>query len=199
MDSVEFIDRVLSRAFRRYGLRLTEGWIDDLIKDQLVPEAIRQGNDVLSAIYSYDHFSYRRALQIAQLRRDGFIHRDAIRIRLFLRGYCAHAREIRSALLTEYVRHSKSLLSEIRSRYVDNFKLVPEKHKDSLAQSLGPIDGRFFAAGLKLDDDTYIELVRRAKQEPIDLQRAPSLEHFLPKSASGELTFSMLATQMIGP
>jgi hypothetical protein len=198
MEKSEFLERVLSWASRRYGLKLTEAWINDLIKDGLVPEGIRQSNDGLSPTYSYDRLSYRRALQIARLRRDGFIRRDAIRIQLFLHGYSLQAREIRSALLKEYDNHSSNLLAQIRSRYIDNSKPIPKKHKQSLAQSLGPIDDRLLAAGFKLSPDAYIEIVRKAKQEPLELQHAPSPEQLLPKITSEGLAFSTFATGMIG-
>jgi hypothetical protein len=198
MDRAEFVERVFSWAARRYGLKLTEAWINDLIKDQLVPEGIRQANYGLSPTYGYDRLSYRRALQIARLRRGGFIRRDAVRIQLFLRGYSMQAQEIRSALLTEYVNHSRSLLAQVRSRYIDNSKPIPKKHKQSLAQSLGPIDDRLFAADFELDPDTYIEMVRKAKQEPLNFQNAGSPQEHLPKLTSDGLAFSNFATDMIG-
>ena len=64
MDRAEFVERVLSWVSRRYDLKLTEAWINDLIKDQLVPEGIRQANKGLSPTYSNDRLCYRRALQI---------------------------------------------------------------------------------------------------------------------------------------
>jgi hypothetical protein len=198
MDMAEFVERVLSWGSRRYDLKLTEAWINDLIKDRLIPEGIRQSNDGLSPTYSYDRLSYRRALQIARLRRDGFIRRDAVRIQLFLRGYSFPAREVRSALLKEYEHHSRNLLAQTRSRYIDNSKPIPKKHRQSVVQSLGPIDGRLSSAGFKLDPDTDIEIVRNAKQAPLDFQRAPPPEQLLPKLTSDGLAFSTFATAMIG-
>ncbi len=193
MDKAEFVGRVLSWARRRYGLELTEAWIDDLIKDRLIPEAIRKGNDGLIPIYSYDCLSYRTALQIARLRRDGFIGRNSIRLQLFVKGYSVQFLSVKRALFREYIHYGKSILSQIRSGYIDNRRSIPDRHKQSLARSLGPIDKRFAIANLKLDSDVYIEMLRKAKQMPIDPRNSPTLTDRLKLSISQELTFSSMA------
>jgi hypothetical protein len=139
--------------------------LHDLIKDALVPSATRQANEGSRPVYGYDFRAYRRALQIARLRRDGFVEKDAIRIQLFVRGY--GERDIRQSLLNQYSKYGKALLAPVRSGYADNSKSIPPGHKSSLVDSLGALDDRLRIAGLDQSDDIYIAALRAAKRPSI--------------------------------
>jgi hypothetical protein len=161
----EFVSRLFARVQDRYGLELDEAWLHDLIKDGLVPGADdREPNVGLRPVYTYGFRSYRRALQIARLRREGFVERDAIRIQLFLRGYGEH--DIRQPLWNQYSKHGRSLLAQIRSGYIDNWKDVPEKHKSSLIRAMGPLDAQLASAGFQLPPDLLINWRVRQSKHP---------------------------------
>lgn len=181
----EFQDRLFARVQQRYRLQLDEGWLHDLIKDALVPRGERSPNEGRRPIYIYGFQSYRRALQIARFRRDGFVERDAIRIQLFLKGY--GERDIRQALWNQYSKFGKNLVAQVRSGYADNRKHVPEGHRVSLKKKMGPLDPRFVAAGFQLQDDKYIKLFRDAKQsdlrEPRQTQPILSIIQELPEES----------------
>jgi hypothetical protein len=192
MTKAEFIQRVRSWAKSRYGLVLKAAWLDDLMKDDLVGTGERQTNHGIRPIYAYGCRSYRRAIQIARLRRDGFVGRDAIRIQLFLRGY-APAREAREALLREYIKSGKHILAQLRSRYVCNYQSIPNKQKARLIKSFGDADSRFISAGFGLGDDDIIRMMRIAIQEPISLDMTAPRERFREAATSGKMTFAGLA------
>jgi len=100
---------------------------------------------------------------MARFRRDHFVVRDAIQILMFLKGY-GNIFDIRHALAKQYSEFVKKVLADVRSGYIGNHRLIPPKHKRSLSQTLGPLDLLFDAAGLRLNSDIYIELLRNATQ-----------------------------------
>ena len=168
----KFAMRLFARVRLCFGLQLDEAWLHDLIKDALVPGAERGPNEGLRPVYTYGFRSYRRALQIARLRRDGFVERDGIRIQLFLKGY--GEQDIRQALWKQYCKYFKTTLAKVRSGYIDNWKPIPDGHKSSLRKTMEPLDPRFTEAGLQLSDDSLISFFRTAKQEFADT--APGID-----------------------
>jgi hypothetical protein len=158
----EFGERVVGYAQKVYAINLSDAWLPDLIKDGLLDGADRQANDRLSPVYRYGSRSYRRALQIARLYSHGITDRAAIRVLLVAKGYADW--DIREDLAALYVKHAKSLLSSVRSGYVDNRRDVPAGHNASLMKAFGPLDNRFDEAGLRLHDNAYIDSLRTAKQ-----------------------------------
>jgi len=195
LKKAEFDERIRAWAARRYGLALPEDWIDDLIREGLIPEALRAENDGLAPLYVYDRISYRLALQIARLRRDGFIRRNAIRVQLFLRGYSVSIRDVRSAVWPEYRNLATHLSAQVRSRYIDNYRDIPDKQKERLGRSLGPLDPRLKDAGYKLEDNVYISMLRDAKQKPVDFDDK-SFDAALRMMSSGDFRYSALANAL---
>jgi hypothetical protein len=177
----------------RYGLQLDERWLHDLIKDALIPSADgREPNDGQRPVYTYGFRSYRRALQIARLRGDGFVERDPIRIQLFLKGY--GERDIRQALWKQYSKYQKSLIAQVRSGYADNWERIPDGHKSSLMKNMGLLDTRFVDPALQLSDDDYIALLRAAKQSTVEPGNMLPVANFQRQLMDQGLNFERLAT-----
>jgi len=160
--------RVAGQAQERYDVSLPEDWFHSLTQDGFMPEPLRTANEGKRPSYRYDFRSYRRALQIVRLRRDGITDADAIRIQLFLRGY--GERDIRNALANAYAKCARGAVARVRSGYVDNQRTIPPGHKVSLAKSLGPLDDRLRSANLGLSTDQVIQAVRIAKSAPATLE-----------------------------
>lgn len=170
----QLIERVNHRARKCYELEVDGTWFDDFVKDGFFPWEARSKNEGQSPTYRYDHRFYRRALQLVRLRRLRIVDRDSLKVQLFIRGYSEPmSGEVKKALHKEYVQWHKKLLHQVRSGYPDNKKTVPEGHKVSLIQQLGPLDKRFNDAGLQLPPDLLIESLRKAKQDPLDSDAPP--------------------------
>jgi hypothetical protein len=75
---------------------------------------------------------YPRDLQIARLMARRVEGRDALAIRLFLRGYGVRPWEVGEAVGREYERLVRRALAEVRSTYTDNARYIADKHKASL-------------------------------------------------------------------
>lgn len=170
MNRKNLIGRMARRASKRYGVIFSEALFDDLIDDGLLQKGERLENKGKHPVYDFDYRCYRRALQIARLRRKGIVSRDAIRVQLFLSDYSEPVWDMREALGREYERAAKNITNQIRSGYADNWKVVPPKHKESFIRQTGVLDPRFEAAGLGLSDDQLIEAFRNAKQKPVTAQ-----------------------------
>ena len=200
MNKAGFITRIQKWAKTRYGVDLTAAQINGLINDGLIPEAVRKGHDGQKPIYDYDFRAYRRALQIARLRKLGINGRDAIRLQLFLRGYGLQVWDVREAVLREYRHFAKSEAMRIRSSYIGNWKDVPSGRKASLMREMGEHDLRLIAVGWKLPDDVYIECVRAAKQKSLEDSRE-SLSSFgsCDKEATLEQMQAMITQIMQDP
>ena len=191
----EFIFRLMRRARERYGQRLDNSWFDDLVKDGLLFEGKRNGNEGLRPIYLYNHQSYRRALQVVRFRRDDIVDRKALRIQLFLRGYSLPVWDVPEALFAEYIRHGRN--NQVRSRYANNWKAIGPKHEESFASQLGPLDDRFSASGFQLSDDIYISAFRAAKQCPINDSFPTLSKHDLLDFCGGKIRFQALAEKLV--
>ena len=159
----ELLRRLDERSRRHYGQPFTEGVLNDLIKDGLLPALKRSGNEGLKPVYQGGASHYRRALQIKRLMSRGMRGRDTLRIQLFLRGYGAEPWEVRDALRREYAKHLRSASAQVRSTYLDNDRRIGSAHKTSLREQMGPLDTRLRAAGLEVTPDTYIQWCRAAR------------------------------------
>jgi hypothetical protein len=111
----DFEKRLFSRVQIRYGLELDRIWLADLIKDGLIPGAVRNGNEGKRPVYRYGWRSYRAGLQMARFRRDHVVDRDAIQILMFLKGY-GNISDLRHALANQYLKVVKSLLAKSQVR-----------------------------------------------------------------------------------
>jgi hypothetical protein len=160
--------RLEDRSRKRYGGPFSEGVLNDLIKDGLLPALERSKNEGLRPVYEAGARHYRRGLQIKRLMSRGVSGRDALRIQLFLRGYGIKPWDVREAVRREYARHLRSVFAQIRSTYLDKTREIGPAHKSSLRKHMGTLDERFEAAGLELSPDAYIRLIREAKS-PINV------------------------------
>jgi hypothetical protein len=82
-------------------------------------------------------------------------------------------------------------LQKVRSGYLDNWKPISDGHKRSLAQTLGPLDPQFDAAGLRLGPEVYIELMRTSRQSPIS-QTLPDCGSIIPSDGTDQIAFPTL-------
>ena len=187
-----FLDRVSRRAAERYGQTVDAGWLADLIDAGLISKAKRSGNDGKKPVYVHDAADYRRALQIVRLRARCVVGRDAVRLILYINQYGMSACCARSALLQEWPKHGKAMLAQVRSGYVDNRRLVPPKHKESLARQFGPLDDRIAGTGFKLDLDMQDSLARDAVQSPMPSGPVDAPTQLLELFASGRLAVRAL-------
>jgi hypothetical protein len=163
LSKAELLRRLDARSRERYGGPFSEGLLNDLIKDGLVPALKRSKNEGLKPQYEASALHYRRALQIKRLISIGMSSRDTQRIQLFLRGYGVKPWDVREALRREYAKHLRTLSTQIRSTYLDNDKNIGERHKVSLRKQMGPLDNRLKASGLEMPTDFYIKIGRSAK------------------------------------
>jgi len=168
MNKTELTNRAKERAEERgYKEGFSTSLLNDLIKDGLVPEGKRTANQGKKPSYNYDRKCYRRLLQVLRLQALGIIRRDALLLQLFLRGYGIKPFFVKDALRKEYRKACNRLNREARSGYLDNNRVLPPKHKESVLRSLGRPDGRLVDAALALQDDSLIHFVREAKQKPL--------------------------------
>jgi hypothetical protein len=155
--------RLEDRSRKRYGGPFSEGVLNDLIKDGLLPALERSKNDGLKPLYIAGASHYRRALQIKRLMSQGISRRDTLRIQLFLRGYGVMPWDVRDALRQEYGKHLRTASAKIRSTYLANNREIGERHKTSLRKQMGPLDNRLKDAGLEMPTDFYFEMARAGK------------------------------------
>lgn len=178
MNREDLTKRATKRAMSRYGEQLSETLFDDLIDDGLIPKGERRGNEGKHPIYEFGRASYRRALQILRFRSKGIIDHDAIRVQLFVKGYSLPVWDVREGLRKEYIAFSKSVLSQIRSRYADNWRSVPPKHEQAFMRQAGSLHSSFEQAGFGLSAAQLIDIVRSAKQKPLGTLRTMPREGF---------------------
>ena len=163
LSKAELLRCLDARSRARYGEPFSEGVLNDLIKDGLVPALERSKNEGLKPLYVASALHYRRALQIKRLMSRGMLRRDTLRIQLFLRGYGVKPWEIRDAVRQEYARHLRSASSKVRSTYPENTRDIGPRHKSSLRKQMGELDNRLKDAGLEMPTDFYIEMIRAGK------------------------------------
>ena len=93
--------------------------------------------------------------------------------------------DIREDLGRRYVHYRRSLLSRVRSEYVTKGGSIPVEHKARLIKNLGPLDPRFREAGLRLNDDEWVELRFEVLNDYLDGEiKIPYLEKRYPFIAS---------------
>jgi hypothetical protein len=165
----ELLDRLDDRSRDHFGGPFSEGLLNDLIKDGLLPALQRSKNEGLKPVYEANASHYRRALQIKRLMWQGVLGRDALRIQLFLRGYGVMPWEIRDALRLEYGKHMRAAGATVRSTYLDNARDIGPHHKETLRKQMGEIDDRLKVAGLEMPTDFYIERARDGKRPDANL------------------------------
>ena len=179
----ELVALIRWRARADHGLVFDAASLNDLIKDGLMPAATRIGHIGRKPHYGYDWKAYRRGLQLVRLRARGVVGRDAIKVQLFVCGYSLPAYDLREALWNEYRNHTVSLLSKTRSRYIQNTRVIPPKHRAALIRVMGDLDSDLDGAGLRLDPDIYIEAFRSGLSGPwqtpsIPLMISAAIENF---------------------
>ena len=160
LSKAELQARLDKRSRARYGGGFEKSWLNDLIKDGLVPALIRTGNDGLRPKYEATASHYRRALQLKRLHYFGIRRRDAQVVQLFLRGYGIKPCEIREALRREVIKSIEAVRAQLRSGYFQNTRTVGPKHSASMVEQLGPLDERFTQAALKQPFPYYVEILR---------------------------------------
>ena len=140
LTKAELLERVHRWVDRRgYGFRVSPGWLEDLLKDGLVPAATRGRNSGRSPVYTFDYRAYRVALQIARLRHHKVVKRDEISVVLFRNGYTTPTQDVRHHMISVWQRHLKSMRVGLRSTYLDNWKAVPPSRKQALEEALGKL------------------------------------------------------------
>jgi hypothetical protein len=168
----QLLERVSRWTTARYGFRVDDGWLADLIKDAFIEGAERVGNVGLRPDFTYGWRSYRSALQLARMRHHGFVERHAIQIRMFLSGY-GRILDIRDALSNQYRKVGRSALAKTRSGYLDNTKIIPPGHEGKLVKSfksLAPV-----LELLPMPNEDYIAALRAARKPPKDLKELRAL------------------------
>jgi hypothetical protein len=158
----ELLSRLNRRSFARYGGGFSEPWLNDLIKDGLLPALIRTENDGRRPTYSANVTHYRRALQLKRFHNLGIRGRDAQLLQLFVRGYGVKPWQIREPLQRELVRVIETLRAQLRSGYFQNTRAVGPGHMARIAKQAGPLDERFKLAGFEQPIPFYLEAMRAA-------------------------------------
>ena len=119
------------------ALKSAPEWLEDLLKDGLVPAATRARNSGRSPVYTFDYRAYRVTLQIARLRRNKILKRDELAVVLFRNGYRTPTLDVRHQIVSVLQRHLRSMLAGLRSTYLNNWKDVPPSRKQALEDALG--------------------------------------------------------------
>jgi hypothetical protein len=178
LTKTELLWRLWSRAPSSIAPAITAVWLNDLLKDGLIPRAERLGNDGRRPIYLYDFRAYRRARQIIRFRQFGVLDRDSLTVLLFINGYGVPPHLVREALAREWARWATNIVGQVRSGYMSNWRDIPPKHKSALVRELGPLDPHLRAIGAPHAPDFAIEMFRSAIQSPL-------ADEFLPRLVSG--------------
>lgn len=154
------VSRLDRRSRERYGGEFKESWLNDLIKDGLVPGLEYSENQGRRRTYFATRVHYRRALQVKRLAYVGITRRDAQLIQQFVRGYGVRAWQIREELRREFVRAIAKLRPKLRSAYFQNARKVTPNTESVAREQLGPLDERLAAEGLEQPLPFYLEQVR---------------------------------------
>ena len=160
LSESEFLRRVDHRSRSRYDEPFPESLLDDLQKDDLIPELERSGNEGLSPKYFATWRHYRRALQLQRLRAVGIKGRDALRVQLFVRGYGLKVFEVRDAVRRELLRGLSELRPPLRSQYFHSQRDPGPAHLAAVERQLGSIDPRFESAGFKQPTEFMLKQIR---------------------------------------
>jgi hypothetical protein len=160
LSESEFLRRVDHRSRSRYDEPFPESLLDDLQKDDLIPELERSGNEGLSPKYFATCRHYRRALQVQRLRSVGIKGRDALRVQLFVRGYGLKVFEVRDAVRRELLRGLSELRPPLRSQYFHSERDPGPAHLAAVERQLGSIDPRFESAGFKQPTQFVLKQIR---------------------------------------
>jgi hypothetical protein len=160
LSESEFLRRVDHRSRSRYDEPFPESLLDDLQKDDLIPELERSGNEGLSPKYFATWRHYRRALQLQRLRSVGIKGRDALRVQLFVRGYGLRVFEVRDAVRRELLRGLSELRPPLRSQYFHSQRDPGPAHRAAVERQLGSIDPRFESAGFKQPTEFMLKQIR---------------------------------------
>jgi hypothetical protein len=154
------VSRLDRRSRERYGGEFKESWLNDLIKDGLVPGLEYSENQGHRRTYFATCIHYRRALQVKRLAHSGITRRDAQLIQLFVRGYGVKAWQIREEMRREFVRVMAKLRPSLRSTYFQNTRRTTLNTENIVRDQFGPLDERLAAADLKQPLSFYLEQVR---------------------------------------
>jgi len=176
-SQLDLIERSESWA-RDNDAEFNEGLLSEWMKQDLVPEGDREGNDGRRPVYRYGNGHYRRILRLIRFRKRGIKHPDAIVVQLFLHGYGVKPHEVREPLVREFVKGRSKLIAMPRSKRIDVIGPIPPKHKASLIRSLGVADPRLADSGLVPNGDGLIVAIRAAvAADPESSARKPSFEN----------------------
>lgn len=159
-DVVASADR---RVQERFGLRFTEAALNDLVKDNLAPEAKRLGNQGRKPVFGYRWRDLHRVLFLATLQAHGVRRRDAMRLRLFLAGCSLPIDEVRMALSNEFRHAVASANALTRSAYLDNRRPITPARMGSISREIGTADPVLREARLEVPVATAAELLRSAR------------------------------------
>ena len=168
MTKNELCQRLDTWSRQRYGVPFTKAFLDDLIKDDLIPRSTRRGNKGKSPVHFWGKGAYRRGLQIARMRANGIRRRNSQRVFLFLNGYSYPVGWVREPLRVEYASFGRELLSPVRSRHLAGKQDIPAGQKARLIKSFGEPDQSFSRAGLRLPENLVVALIRAATQDPVN-------------------------------
>ena len=176
LTKAELLGRVQLWVSRRdYGVEVGPGWLEDLLKDGLIPAGRRGPNRGRSPTYAFDHRSYRLAIQIARLRKYGVLKRDEIIVVLFRNGYETPFQDVRPQLAGVWDRLVRSMRASLRSPYLGNNKEVPSSRQSAIDKALGVDDGGHLLLQLLSRASSPTEIYRAATQRgfaSVDLSSA---------------------------
>jgi hypothetical protein len=168
LNKRELLERLDRRSRQRYGIPFSEAFLNDLIKDELIDRSQRLSNKGRRPVHAWGKDAYRRGLQIVRLKSRGVVSRNSQRVLLFLAGYSYPVDSVRKPLHAEYISFGKEILSTLRSRHISHKQAIPAGQKARLIRRIGPLDPAFEKAGMKLQDDILVSLVRSATQETLN-------------------------------
>ena len=165
LTKAELLGRVQLWVSRRgYGVEVGPGWLEDLLKDGLIPAGRRGPNRGRSPTYAFDYRAYRLAIQIARLRKYDVVKRDEIIVVLLRNGYRTPYKDVRPDLASVWGRFVRSMRAPLRSPYLDNNKEIPASRQPSIDKALGVDDGGDLLLRLTSRVSNPTEIYRAATQ-----------------------------------
>lgn len=160
MDPDTFLNRLVDRAWSRYGVRVTRSKFEDWIAEYLVPHGMRSG----PTGWQRNCVSYRRALEVCRIESrapDGRrLFAREIRIQQWLSGRSFPEQVIREDFQHEFKRSIRELLRKLRNSLPINAqKSLNENQLGTLRCQMGEASPQILPVGFQYEISELVALI----------------------------------------
>jgi len=160
MEPEYFLKRLTERALSRYGVRITQSRVEDLIAEYLVPPAERSG----PTAWARDCKSYRRALEVCRIESRAppgrrLLMRN-IRIQQWLSGRPIPEQVIRDDVRQEFGRSARELLRMLRNVLPVNMESpINENQSKTMRHNMGEVSPKIVPTEFHYDTSELVALL----------------------------------------